>query len=1062
MRRNKLYTVNKWNHNLFADGGSVPDLSKVDISSYILGNPFGQLSQTPELPSSLSVLPKVNFLQGIGAFGKGLSGSNLGTGIAVGSNVIGGLGKGLLSNGLSTGVGEGISSIGSTVGSMVGAVNPLLGGAVSLGSNLIGGAVNGLFGSKVYGEKDALNYIDQMENISVNGSNDDIETAAASITDPSKVTYKDGWFTNKGKKKAAELNAKTLIAQDFANRSVNNAAINNAVDQRNNLLANFSALGGNITKKKYSGMTTNIFADGGGIHIKPSHRGRLTELKERTGKTEDELYRTGDLATRKMITFARNARKWHHALGGPLVGNGTIFADGGSTHGADFTNGVTEINTGGLHETNPNEGVQVGVDSEGKPNLVEEGEVIWNDFVFSNRISVPKEVRQRYKIHGKKDMSFADMAKKMQKESEERPNDPISLAGLNTSLEALARIQENIKEEQKAEQARKEFEALSPKEKAMVMQQMAQQQEAQQQAMQEQAMQEQQHQGEIPVEQETVPIEQAGNISAYGGPVNKYALGDTLKKYFPGISLSDLAGNIYDANKEALSKYNRDEWIKANSDVAKLEGKDMQDMLERTWWSRNPEAKNSQARMNFIPQTTWNPLNIGITSEPGTYWEEGAASPKGDWYRPIDEKYFAKDPAFLELTEDQRKLKGQELAKALEGTKAYKSFREYLKGDEKQALAWLGNLAEHGSKYASNRVKKDKDGNYTWSGNHSFKDFDKMLKDISYDADTNPNALSVGHLTTTPETPWRNRSFLRDENGNYTEITSPADNYKLINKDPYQTTIDGMNYRDSYYETADNSNIPESPYDKPYKPILKDERLRYAGLLGPVAGLGLWASGEGKPDTSELDAAVNASGVTPIMAKYKPIGDYLTYRPFDRDYYLNKMNSQAGATRRALLNSGTTPSRGAAILAADNTFLDKTGDLARQAEEYNLGQRERVAAFNRGTNQFNAEAYNRAALQYAGDYNNQRRFNAQMQAEAARQKMDARAGWYNSLYGNIGQLAAGIGAIGRENAQHNQIARMAADGVLGVITPEGNLGSTVVKYAHGGKMKKRRKGGLTY
>lgn len=47
-----------------------------------------------------------------------------------------------------------------------------------------------------------------------------------------------------------------------------------------------------------------------------------------------------------MITFARNSRKWKHALGGPLVDDYDdipLFALGGDiqTHGADFTNGVT-------------------------------------------------------------------------------------------------------------------------------------------------------------------------------------------------------------------------------------------------------------------------------------------------------------------------------------------------------------------------------------------------------------------------------------------------------------------------------------------------------------------------------------------------------------------------------------------------------------------------------------------------------------------------------------------------------------------------------------------------
>lgn len=69
----------------------------------------------------------------------------------------------------------------------------------------------------------------------------------------------------------------------------------------------------------------NGLAEGGSIHIKPSHRGRLTELKKRTGKSEAELYRTGSPATRKMITFARNARKWKHGDGGYI----NLFGEGG-------------------------------------------------------------------------------------------------------------------------------------------------------------------------------------------------------------------------------------------------------------------------------------------------------------------------------------------------------------------------------------------------------------------------------------------------------------------------------------------------------------------------------------------------------------------------------------------------------------------------------------------------------------------------------------------------------------------------------------------------------------
>lgn len=69
-----------------------------------------------------------------------------------------------------------------------------------------------------------------------------------------------------------------------------------------------------------------VMKNGGTIHIKPENRGKLTALKERTGKTEAELWAEGNPAVRKMITFARNARKWSHENGGPLSGNnGTYY-----------------------------------------------------------------------------------------------------------------------------------------------------------------------------------------------------------------------------------------------------------------------------------------------------------------------------------------------------------------------------------------------------------------------------------------------------------------------------------------------------------------------------------------------------------------------------------------------------------------------------------------------------------------------------------------------------------------------------------------------------------------
>ena len=141
-----------------------------------------------------------------------------------------------------------------------------------------------------------------------------------------------------------------------------------------------------------------------------------------------------NIASNTLANLERN----YAAFGGPL------FAYGGQTHGSDFTNGLMFINNGGTHESNPYEGVPISMDQEGNPNLVEEGEVIWNDYVFSNRLKVPKSIQKKYKL-GKREMTFANAIDKLSKESEERPNDPISMRGLESILMNMAIEQEIIK-----------------------------------------------------------------------------------------------------------------------------------------------------------------------------------------------------------------------------------------------------------------------------------------------------------------------------------------------------------------------------------------------------------------------------------------------------------------------------------------------------------------------------------------------------------------------------------------------------------------------------------------
>lgn len=115
-------------------------------------------------------------------------------------------------------------------------------------------------------------------------------------------------------------------------------------------------------------------------------------------------------------------------------------------HGGDWSNGLTFINEGGLHEQNPLGGVPVGVDQEGIPNLVEEGEIIWNDYVFSNRLKPTKKQLEAAGFDTKYEgYTFAKIVEDVQKASAENPLDKISTDTLNENLMYLMTMQEEIR-----------------------------------------------------------------------------------------------------------------------------------------------------------------------------------------------------------------------------------------------------------------------------------------------------------------------------------------------------------------------------------------------------------------------------------------------------------------------------------------------------------------------------------------------------------------------------------------------------------------------------------------
>lgn len=325
-------------------------------------------------------------------------------------SAVGKIGGGLIAGGLESGAGNAISSIGSTIGSII--PGPM-GGLVSAAAGVVGGLTNKMFGSKLNKENIAKveNNIGQLSSFTSDASSfdslaDNYSSAPTMGYFSRKDIGKDGWFSNKAKNKYKALKKQA----DLASKWVDNSLLNNAENIENtmaqNLEANYAAFGGPL----------------GGIAIG-------YELAKQ------------DLANKELAALGRNKITSMPNSFGPI----STFAFGGHTHGANFTNGITLIDAGGSHESNPYEGVPMGVDVEGTPNLVEEGEVVWNDYVFSNRIQVPKALRVKHKLKKKGSLTFADAAEILSRESEERPNDPISEAGLNSNLTSLMHGQEEVR-----------------------------------------------------------------------------------------------------------------------------------------------------------------------------------------------------------------------------------------------------------------------------------------------------------------------------------------------------------------------------------------------------------------------------------------------------------------------------------------------------------------------------------------------------------------------------------------------------------------------------------------
>lgn len=643
----------------------------------------------------------------------------------------------------------------------------------------------------------------------------------------------------------------------------------------------------------------------GGWFSSSKARRRNNELKRRRNYAEEAAYRNVD----------NNIENIAQEQYDDMLANYAAFGGNLNTNGADFTNGLVHINNGGTHSSNPYEGVPMGLDAEGVPNLVEEGETVFNDYVFSDRLKVPKAVREKYKLRN--GISFADASKKLSKESEERPNDPISKRGLEAMMMDLSMEQEKLR-------------LKNPKQQV--------------------------------------------NKFDTGGPFNSYG-------YIKGYN-----GGWYGADGTYTQEYlNR---------VNALTAKQLQAQFDDQYSFYSNEANRGSDR--------WKAIDSFYKSNP---------------------QYKKKDYKVTDEDVTRAKRLGQDNKPG---------YMHYL----------VNNATTPVSKptAASNRyyIRTPKEG-----GGYDIKQIDVPYSGVSAEtgmtwAEANPNLVAA----------YNGKGTVRD----------------AVDVDGVPTT-----YTDYYFDTKPEG-APAAKIDlTPEEYKHRWEGWRYA----PAVGLGLSAITDAvgltnKPDYRNAEAIIKAgeAAFTPNLVEWNPIGDYMTYKPLDRNYYSNQLAASSGATRRNILNTsgGNRGQALAGLLAADYNAGIQLGNLARQAEEYNLAQRHQVGAFNRETNLANSEGLLKAAMANQDAYMKARGLGLEAQMKGYQMKEAARLASDEAKAANISGFIDAIGAIGMDNAALNARDFSLASGVWGPVSP-GNAyiltGRRPRKRGCGGKLNKRGKG-LTY
>ena len=654
-----------------------------------------------------------------------------------------------------------------------------------------------------------------------------------------------------------------------------------------------------------------------------------------------------------------------------------VFQDGG-----DLGNGVTIFNTGNTHQQNPLGGIPQGIASDGLPNRVEENELKYDDYIYSARLKASKKLLKDHLLPEKYEgLPFAEIGKKLQKESEDRPNDPVSRNTLETWMSRLRDAQEEYKAKLEDRRLAKVINNLSTEEKAAlassIMQQMQQPQYGMEQLGQipQQPMQEV-SQDALGMQEPSLDLSQP--MYANGGkihikPSKRGTFTAAATKH--GMGVQEFASKVL-AHPENYTEAMRKKAQSArNSAHLGQEGLDLeplvpeQDISPMFMWNSQEELKDYYR--NAI--TDWFSKRNGYDANKLASYKLESRDEFNQFLKSLRGDYSnAKNVALAKLLESQIVPDGD-----LKETQEYIDWAK--KNYPKNPLMWDAKIGiEHHPMWIKPEPLKGTTG--------------QTKRYWRYNWNTGERTPITEAEYNNPATGWKQNPELNEEDSQFLDYY--IDDILPVTEEKTKPT---------------ENNIEAIP----------DNWLRYAPLLGGLAGL------FNRPDYTLANELTDvASNFQPISAP--PLSGWRRYNSDDINLTNNQNMAQLAAAQRANVASGNRDAQAAGMIGLHNAYNQQVAlnNLAwQQANERNRLDTDTYSLGIDKTNLATVEAYDQSNQQILDN-------RANLLAKAAEARDNANTFYSQNMSNMITNNLNNLGAFGKENLQWALINRAIKDGAL--------------------------------